>query len=66
MDADIIHHRSLNCLRKLRIRKEKLDIASKAVIECMADVKGKNEKDFEKIFLDAHMEIIRYKTVCDN
>lgn len=50
---------------EVKIRKEKLDIASKAVIECMADVKGKNEKDFEKIFLDAHTEIIRYKTVCD-
>ena len=48
---------------EVKIRKEKLDIASKAVIECMADVKGKNEKDFEKIFLDAHTEIIRYKTV---
>ncbi|MBQ6856588.1 MAG: hypothetical protein IJO13_05750 [Lachnospiraceae bacterium] len=46
-------------------RKKELDAASKAVIDCMSDMTGKRSEDFEKIFLDAHTGITRYKTVCD-
>ena len=50
----------------LRERKAKLDAASKAVIECLTT--GAEEKkgiDFDKLFLDAHTGIVRYRVACD-
>lgn len=49
-------------------RKEQLDIASRVVFEQMAD-KDKlkaRERDFDRIFLEAHTSITRYKTACDS
>lgn len=50
--------------RELLERKKKLDTASRKMIEGMA--KGKEILDqMDKLFLDAHTGITRYKTACD-
>ena len=46
-------------------RKEALDKASKAILETMAAGTELDGTDFDKVFLDAHTGIIRYKIACD-
>lgn len=49
---------------EMRKRKEKLDTASRKMIECMAN--GKDIIDqMDKLFLDAHTGITRYRTACN-
>ena len=48
----------------LKKRKEKLDSASRAVLECMA-LKSPDEERLRKAFLDAHTGITRYKIACN-
>lgn len=49
----------------LQERKVKLESASKVVVKCMTDGMGVKCEDFDKVFLEAHMSIMRYKTACD-
>jgi hypothetical protein len=52
----------------LEKRKQQLDTASRVVFEQMADkdkIKAR-ERDFDKIFLEAHTSITRYRTACDS
>ncbi len=49
-------------------RKERLDEASRVVFEQMSDmdkIKAR-ERDFDRIFLEAHTSITRYRTACDS
>ena len=51
----------------MKTRKERLDAASRVVFEQMADkdkIKAR-ERDFDRIFLEAHTSITRYRTACD-
>ena len=48
----------------LKKRKEKLDSASRAVLECMA-LKSPDEERLRKAFLDAQTGITRYKIACN-
>ena len=51
----------------LKERRDRLDEASRKVVEFMADADKLQAKgiDFDKIFLDAHSGIVRYGTACD-
>ena len=52
----------------MKKRKEQLDTASRIVFEQMADkdkIKAR-ERDFDRIFLEAHTSITRYRTACDS
>lgn len=52
----------------MKKRKEQLEAASRIVVEQMADkdkIKAR-ERDFDRIFLEAHTSITRYRTACDS
>lgn len=52
----------------MKKRKEQLEAASRIVFEQMADkdkIKAR-ERDFDRIFLEAHTSITRYRTACDS
>lgn len=49
---------------ELECRNEKLDNASKRIIECMANGKEITDK-MDKLFLDAHTSITRYRVACN-
>ena len=48
----------------LSIRRQKLDDASRMVLNCIEDRFSKKGVDYEKIFLEAHTGITRYSTAC--
>ena len=52
----------------MKKREEQLEAASRIVFEQMADkdkIKAR-ERDFDRIFLEAHTSITRYRTACDS
>lgn len=46
-------------------RRNALDEASKNLVKCVSSGFDINKDDFDKVFLDAHTGITRYKTACD-
>jgi hypothetical protein len=51
--------------RVLSARRKDLDMASRTVFTCIAKKDKDKDEDFEKIFLDVHTAITRYRTACD-
>ena len=51
--------------RALSERKKILDQASLSVLKCMQKGVDKAESDYEKVFLDVHTGITRYRAACD-
>lgn len=49
----------------LETRRKKLEASNREIIKCMASGTDKSGIDFDKLFLDAHTSIVRYKIACD-
>ena len=50
---------------EMQNRKKALDDATLAVLDCVNKGLDDEKIDFEKVFLDAHSGIVRYRTACD-
>ena len=51
--------------QEMSLREKELQNASKAVLNCMKKDHSMQDIDIDKIFLDAHTAITRYKVACD-
>ena len=55
----------LELTREVDKRKAKLLKTSKALLKCLTQIRGLQVDDIDKMFLEVHVAIARYQTVCD-